>query len=484
MFRVMRTSISRRLIWMNMLVSGVVLALACLAFMAYDVLTFRDTVARNLSIQAGIIGSNSISALVFNDSASAQKTLDALRDAPNVISAGVYTLDGTLFAGYQRKPGSTSQALPSLPNHQSEITLSQNQRISLIRPILFEGKPIGNVYIQSDVEEIIARLERYGVLVGTVLLLSFFVALALARVSQRVVSAPIERLVGTARRVSSEKDYTLRASSSGVDDELGILIAAFNEMLAQIQQNDRSLQEARDQLEARVQERTASLNAANKELEAFSYSVSHDLRAPLRHVVGFAGLLEGRASAGLDDQNRRYLRTIGESAVRMGRLIDDLLAFSKTGRADLRKRRVNLASLVREAQTEVAAGITDRRIIWDVQDLPEVSADPSLLRMALVNLLSNALKYTSTRPSAHIAVGTQGPPNGEVVVFVRDNGVGFDMAYANKLFGVFQRLHGEEFAGTGIGLANVQRIVHRHGGRTWAEGAVDAGATFYFSLPA
>ena len=233
------------------------------------------------------------------------------------------------------------------------------------------------------------------------------------------------------------------------------------------------------ELEARV----AELANVNLELEAFSYSVSHDLRAPLRHVTGFASLLEEQAGSALDAQARRYLTTITEAARRMGTLIDDLLAFSRMGRTNVVKRSINLSELLDEARAEVSVDLNGRRIVWDVQPLPTVEADPALLRSALVNLLSNAVKYTGTRDEARIEVGAVASA-AEVVVFVRDNGVGFDMAYAHKLFGVFQRLHrSDEFIGTGIGLANVRRIVQRHGGRTWAEGAVDSGATFYFSLP-
>jgi signal transduction histidine kinase len=479
----MASSISRKLIWMNMLVSGAVLLLACIAFMAYDVITFRESIERNLTIQAGIIGSNSISALVFDDPSSAEKTLAALKDAPSIVSAGVYAANGSLFAGYRRQPASPMAAMPALGVDQTQLSVFHDRQIGLVRRITFEGKPIGIVHLESDVVEMTSRMWRYGFIVGTVLLLSMCAALVISGVSQRAISGPIEQLADTARRVSVEKDYALRATSTRTDDELGILITAFNEMLAQIQQHDQSLQEARDQLETRVQERTTSLNMANKELEAFSYSVSHDLRAPLRHIVGFAGMLDQRAGEQLDEQSQRYLKTIGQAATRMGRLIDDLLAFSKTGRAELIKRRVSLTALVQEAQAEVVPGAADRNVVWTVGALPDVSGDHALLKLAMVNLLSNALKYTGTRASAHIEVGIQPPVNGEVVVFVRDNGVGFDMTYVDKLFGVFQRLHGDEFSGTGIGLANVQRIVRRHGGRTWAEGAIDEGATFYFSLP-
>jgi PAS domain S-box-containing protein len=238
-------------------------------------------------------------------------------------------------------------------------------------------------------------------------------------------------------------------------------------------------------LTAQLEEHVASLEAVNAELEAFSYSVSHDLRAPLRHIVGFADLLEQRAAGALDEQGRRYLAKVRSAAQRMGALIDDLLAFSRLGRAELRATDVSLDEVVRSAAAEVQEELAGRDVDLRVRPLPAVRGDPGLLRLALVNLLSNAVKYTRPRPRAEIELGAEPGANGDVVVFVRDNGVGFDMKYADKLFGVFQRLHSaDQFEGTGIGLANVQRIVHRHGGRVWGEGRPDAGATFYLSLPA
>ncbi|HTL73297.1 MAG TPA: PAS domain S-box protein [bacterium] len=238
------------------------------------------------------------------------------------------------------------------------------------------------------------------------------------------------------------------------------------------------------ELEQHVAERTVQLQAANEELEAFSYSVSHDLRAPLRHVQGFVDLLEKEAGATLSEKSRRYLATISESARRMGNLIDDLLAFSRVGRAEMQKTEVNLDELVREALGDFQAETTERNIAFQLHPLPAVRADRALLRMVFVNLIANAVKFTGKRAVATIEIGCQPGAGGETVVFVRDNGAGFDPHYAHKLFGVFQRLHNqEEFPGTGIGLANIQRIIQRHGGRTWAEGVVDGGATFYFSIP-
>jgi PAS domain S-box-containing protein len=259
------------------------------------------------------------------------------------------------------------------------------------------------------------------------------------------------------------------------------------------------------ELEQRVTERTAQLQAANQELEAFSYSVSHDLRAPLRHVMGFVELLQKDAGPSLSEKNLRHLTIISQSAKRMGNLIDDLLAFSRVGRAELQKTDVNLDELVQEALGDFQAETKERNIVWKIHPLPAVRADRALLRLVLVNLISNAVKFTGTRAEAKIEIGEvkaemgkaenrnkfqlstlliSALPQEETVIFIRDNGAGFDPRYAGKLFGVFQRLHNQaEFEGTGIGLANVQRIIHRHGGRTWAEGVVDGGATFYFSIP-
>jgi PAS domain S-box-containing protein len=251
--------------------------------------------------------------------------------------------------------------------------------------------------------------------------------------------------------------------------------------------NDITERERREQeilaLNEELRKRSAQLEASNNELEAFAYSVSHDLRAPLRHMAGFSELLQKNTASILNEKSQRYVSAILESAQRMGKLIDDLLAFSRIGRAETHKTMVSLGQLVEEALAEVRRDVADRKIVWKVGELPAWYGDRSMLRLALVNLISNAVKFTRTRSPAEIEIGCSAQKPDHVVLFVRDNGVGFDMKYVNKLFAVFQRLHSAEaFEGTGIGLATVQRIAHRHGGRAWAEGVVDKGATFYFSL--
>jgi len=480
-----RYSISRRLTRMNFLVSGTALVVAGLTLTAYDVATLRGSLARDLSTTAQIVGANSVSALVFEDKQTAARTLSALEAAPNVVYAGIYRTGGELFAEYRRDSAVQPAPVPVVQADQSETYVFTGTELQLVRRITFDAEETGIVFVRSDLSEMAGHLMRNLAIMSVVLVLALIAAFFVGNVSQRGISGPMMDLAETARRVSQDQRYSLRAAPvSERNHEISVLVGAFNDMLERIEQHDRQVQQAQNDLETRVRERTTELAAANKELEAFSYSVSHDLRAPLRHVSGFTTLLQERAGAVLDDQCRRYVTTIAEAAQRMGRLIDDLLSFSRTSRTNLSKRQISLSALVREAQSEVMTAAAGREIVWTIpENLPDVWVDPALMRQVLVNLLSNAMKYSGTRARSEIEVGstTQGA---ELIVFVKDNGVGFDMQYAHKLFGVFQRLHQQdEFEGTGIGLANVQRIIHRHQGRVWAESALNQGATFYFSLP-
>jgi len=281
----------------------------------------------------------------------------------------------------------------------------------------------------------------------------------------------ITGMIGLAKR---EGSYDLSDQ-----EEMEALSNAFVETL-----NRRRAERKVEELNEELQRNLHKEEAANRELEAFSYSVSHDLRAPLRHITGFVELLNKRDLPALDEKSRHYLQVISDAASRMGTLIDDLLAFSRISRTEMMKSEVDFDLLVRDCIDELMEGEKGREVTWDITPLPRIEGDPALLRLAILNLLSNALKFTRPRPLARIEVGAITDHPDEILYYVRDNGVGFDVKYMDKLFGLFQRLHSsEEFEGTGIGLANVKRIIERHGGRIWAEGAAGEGAIFRFSLP-
>ena len=472
--------ISRKITVMNVVVSAVALIAACAAFLAYDQYTFRETLVRSLSAEAQIVGTNSISALTFNDPQAAEESLSAFGNLPHIIAAAIFTTDGRLFAQYARSPG---ERLPDPGDAGSKtVATFRDDEIIVRQPILFQGKPLGYVYIRSDLAETGQRLQQYGGIAVMVLLFSLLPALLLSAIFRRSVAQPIVELADTARLVSQERNYSVRATPTGKRDEIAVLIDAFNNMLAQIQQRDAALQAAQAELERRVDDRTRQLMVANRELEAFSYSVSHDLRGPLEVINGFAYILSAEHGPELDAAGRECVQQIETASRRMAELIDDLLNLSRVSTTGMHQARVGLSSIAREIADQLCRQDPGRRVEFTIHDCDPVQGDARLLRIAMDNLLRNAWKYTSKHEHAHIEVGCD-HRLGRDVFYVRDDGAGFDPALADRLFKPFQRLHGtNEFPGTGIGLATVQRIIARHGGEIWAEGAVEKGATVYFSL--
>lgn len=321
------------------------------------------------------------------------------------------------------------------------------------------------------------RLARTGGLVAlTVVLL-----LALSWGVSARLSKPIGKIAMAVReRVEQQQRDVLVPEEGPI--EVAEVARELNRMIDSVARAEASIRRSNAELEARVRERTARLEDANKELEALSYSVSHDLRAPVRHIDGFIKLLEAAQLPASDDA-ARYMGKIAAAARKMGELIDDLLALSRTARVPLKRSEVDLGALVASVVQALQPDCAGRRIEWRIGPLPTVRGDGGLLHVLLQNLLSNSLKYTRSREPAVIEVGAERLESDETVMFVRDNGVGFEMQYQNKLFGVFQRLHSDqEFEGTGIGLATARRIVVRHGGRIWGKGQPGRGATFYFTL--
>jgi signal transduction histidine kinase len=484
MFNPPVASLKKKLIWTNLLVSAGALLVASAALIAYEVSSFRLSLVRSLFIDAQIVGSNSASALLFGDPDSARNTLSALRASPNILFAGIYSPDGQPFAMYWRDTAGVPPALPQIPGAGTETHWFVDSEAILIRPVVLQGKRIGTVYLKADMTEVWTRLTRYAGIVIAVLLISLLAAFLLSSVFQRAVVRPIVQLAETARIVSRDKEYSIRAPAATTRDEVAVLVGAFNEMLAQIQGRDAALQTAQEELEQRVEQRTAELEAANRELEAFTYSVAHDLRSPLRHIQGYADALVEDFGAQLEPGAKDFLNRIVASSQHMGVLISDLLSLAHVGRQPLNLQVTGLGTLAREVLQSLEPETQGRNIEWRIGDLPFVDCDPGLMKQVLFNLFSNAAKYTRPRSPAVIEAAHT-VADGEIVIFVRDNGVGFNMKYADKLFGVFQRLHRrEDFEGTGVGLATVRRIIHKHGGRIWAEAEVNRGATFFFTVGA
>lgn len=601
------TPIKRKLMIVILLVSGAVLLLTCSAYFAYEIITFRQTTIRQLTILGQIISTNSTAALAFDSRDDANETLAALKADPSIIAAAIYDAHGNLFAYYPATaPDSIFQSV-----EKGEGYFFETSYLIGFQGILQGDKKLGTLYLKSDMTAMNERLMLYAGIAILVVLVSLLLAYFLTKKLQRQISQPILELAGTARLISDFHDYSVRAKKLGTD-EIGTLTDAFNVMLAQIQSQNLALNESstrmvavmnsamtavivmdaagmitewnahaekifgwsraealgrelaelivpdryreshrkglqhflntgegpvlnklieisavrrggsefpveltvsplktadvtafcgfitditqrrqaeeeirslNQQLEQKVEARTNELQMANKELEAFSYSVSHDLRAPLRSINGYMNIFAEDYTSKLDDEAKRLMTIIINNAKRMGQLIDDLLAFSKLGRKELTKSNVSMHDMAMGIYEELKKMDEQRMVEFTMQSIPDIKADHVTIKQVWVNLISNALKYSRNVDNAAIEIGSE-EKNDMVIYYVKDNGAGFDMQYYDKLFGVFQRLHtSKEFEGTGVGLAIVQRIVSRHGGRVWATAVPNQGATFFFSLP-
>lgn len=475
---VRRWSIKLKLIAIILLLTLFGLTIVFVGMTINNRVMFERRLANDIKVLADIIGDNTNAALAFNDTATATEILSALRAKPRIRHAIVYNVHGQRFAAYER-PGAKQD--PQTLQAADQGGTFRNGYFSITRDIRLDERRIGSIHLTSDLDEWNETLRNNSIVFILLALLTIGTTLILAVFLQRVVTGPISHLAETTRRVSMGKDYGVRAAKT-TDDEVGTLIDGFNAMLTEIQRRDAELLEAQVLLERRVIERTAQLEAANKELEAFSYSVSHDLRTPLRGIDGFGQILLEDYSNKLDDQGKEYLQRLRAASQRMAQIIDDLLKLARVTRSELILEEVDLGVLAQDVAEKIRAQYPERNVRLDIASGLMARVDVPLIRIALENLLSNAWKFTGRQKEALIQFDAR-EQDGTRTFFIRDNGAGFDMTYINKLFGAFQRLHdNKEFPGTGIGLATVQRIVQKHGGRIWAESAINAGATFYFTL--
>jgi signal transduction histidine kinase len=481
-----------------MLTSTVVLLLTAAVFIAHEIITFHQNRAQNARTIARITAAQSSGAVDYQNEPDCRKILSKLNGEPRILLAALYASHGKMLARYPESAAAGSfPAVPVIGEY-----LVGGGAVGVVVPVRQDDRVVGALYLKWDLSQVYHRLRLDAGIVALLLIAWLGVALAISNALQRSISGPILELAETARAVSVNHDYSVRAKPYG-RDELGLLSGALNQMLTRIGEQNEALRKNEEQLrlalqsaqaaagevrtlnaelEDRVKRRTAELAAANEELQAFTSSVSHDLRAPLRHIDSFSQLLE--AEILLNQENaRQYLSRIRVVTKNMARLVDDMLDLSRLGKASLERQTIRLNAVVNEVLAELKPELENRRIEWRVAELPLARVDPGLVKQVFANLISNAVKYTRPRALAVIEIGSE-PDGGATAVFIRDNGVGFNMKDAGKLFGVFQRLHpAEAFEGNGIGLATVQRIVRLHGGRIWFEAELDKGATFHFTLP-
>jgi len=469
-------SISGRITALVVFVSGTALLLAYVSYLVYDFYSLRHNLIESIDAQANLIGIDCETALLFDDQQTAEATLSALRGSPSILTAKIFQANGSPFASYTRRGSNANWTIAArLPSGQTSAFWIQNDTVVLGHAITSDGKLIGSVYIQAQTGDVAHSAAQFGLFSAGILAVCFAIALLATWAMRGSIIRPLENLAETARLVSRERDYSVRAEVPKRRDELVFLAQSFNEMLDEIEQS-------RTVLEQKVAERTAELSAANRELEAFSYTVAHDLRGPLQELSNIGYLLQSTPADGGSLKQKPLLDKLVAAAIRMSSLIDDLLNLSRAASAPLQHVPVDLSAVARTI-LENLAQTSDREVETIVASGCSALADEGLIAVAMENLLRNAWKYSSRRDSARIEFGCR-EQGEETLFFVRDNGAGFDSAYTDRLFRPFQRLHSQaDFPGTGIGLATVQRIIARHGGRIWATGAVDQGAEFCFTLP-
>jgi len=485
-------NIRDRLRGILMLVSGAAIVFACGTFILVSVYTRRHDAVEDLKGLAGITAKNCGAALDFGIREDAEKMLAALGIRPSIVLAQILDAEGTLFADY-RAPGILEKGVIRVPDGESFAFGGGYLRVSM--PILAEQRRLGTLLIRDNQSTLRQGVTRDLQILGGVMVAALVIALILSNQLEKFVSMPILALSDAARAVSAKQDYSLRVPAVR-DDEIGVLARSFNDMLAAIHQRDSALQveieerrrverevrRHRDHLEEQVALRTAELKRSNTELEEFAYVASHDLQEPLRKVRSFTELFAQKFGSQVDEEGQRYIGYIVNGAERMQGLIQDLLTYSRVGRADLDLVMVDIGLLFDDVvlQIEEAVNASQARITRDA--LPALPVNARQIGMLFQNLLTNAVKFHGKEiPCVHVSAQRQ---DAIWRFAVSDNGIGIRPEHFERVFQVFQRLHGRsEYPGTGIGLAICKRVVERHGGRIWIESVPDKGTTFFFTLP-
>lgn len=466
-----------KLLFLTLFTSALGIALVCASLIFVENRNYRKQLESELHVIAGILAEQSAAALVFEDNNQLSSIISSLERIGTIQQACVYDQKGTVMASLASMD---QRECPSV-NRQLEVGFV-DEVYRLVMPVTLDNETVGQLFLSSHLEVLHGHIRTFvfvAIGIGAVILMALvFLALRL----QRIVSDPILKLSETAERIAQDHDYSIRAPVSGTD-ELGRLGNTFNEMIGTIQQQNRRILESRDSLERIVEARTSELSMANRELEAFSYSVSHDLRQPLRAVEGFGQALEEDCGDQLNETGKDYLRRIRAASVRMAGLIDGLLILSRVSRQPIENQTVDLSQLLQEITDELKDISDDVPSEVHIQQGVRVVGDSRMLRVAFQNLLANAWKYSAREKKRIIDVSAR-TAGRWIAIEVRDNGVGFDMRYIDKLFVAFNRLHTpSEFGGTGIGLATVYRVVRRHHGEISATSKVGEGASFIVKLP-
>lgn len=466
-----------KLLFLTLFTSALGIALVCASLIFVENQNYRQQLESELHVIAGILAEQSAAALVFEDNDQLSSIIASLKRIETIRQACVYNQQGNVMTALT---GSGDGQCPSI-NSTLEVGFVEDV-YRLVMPVTLDNEVVGQLFLASHLEALRRHIRTFVFVasgIGAVILIALvFLALRL----QRIVSEPILSLSQTAERIAQDHDYSIRAPVSGTD-ELGRLGNTFNEMISTIQTQNRRILESRDNLERIVEARTSELSMANRELEAFSYSVSHDLRQPLRAIEGFGQALEEDCGDQLNETGKDYLRRIRAASVRMAGLIDGLLVLSRVSRQSMENQTVDLSQLLAEIAEELQGISDDVPTEVHIQPGMRVVGDSRMLRVAFQNLLANAWKYSAKEDRRIVEVLSRREGRW-VVIEVIDNGVGFDMRYIDKLFVAFNRLHTpSEFGGTGIGLATVYRVVRRHHGEISATSQLGEGASFVMKLP-